>query len=90
MTKHEEIFVITMEECRELIQVCSKPLRQGASSPKPETLSNLRDEVGDVLCMIDLLISEGYIKEETLEERIDVKREKLTRYSKIFGEPDER
>ena len=57
MDKLQELLTITMEECGELIQQCSKLLRCRApeGDVTEETLKKLTDEVGDVLCMIELL-----------------------------------
>ena len=46
-----ELLVITMEECGEMIEACSKAIRC------EDYTNNKRmvEEVGDVLCMIDLI-----------------------------------
>jgi len=51
MDKLQELMTITMEECGELIQVCSKAIR----SDHYYNNDKLTEEVGDVICMIDLL-----------------------------------
>ena len=48
LCKEQQLFVITMEECGELAQVCSKALRKRTTD-----LQNLKDEIGDVYAMID-------------------------------------
>ena len=57
MDKLEQLMIITMEECGELIQVCSKVLRKRATQGKvpEETSDKLEAEVADVLCMIELM-----------------------------------
>jgi NTP pyrophosphatase (non-canonical NTP hydrolase) len=50
LTEYQELLVITMEECGELIQACSKALRRQDIDDQ-----NLRDEIGDVMCMIELM-----------------------------------
>ena len=58
LNKLQELMVLTMEECGELTQRCSKIIR------KFETLEEvteeqrvlLLEEVGDVQCLIDLMI----------------------------------
>ena len=43
----EELLVITMEECGELIQACSKAIRK----EKYYDNNKLVEEVGEVMCM---------------------------------------
>lgn len=70
--------IITMEECGELIQACSKVIRHKNDLVKfPKWMESLTEEAGDVLAMIDILVEEGYLKKEDLEQRKIVKREKL-------------
>ena len=85
MDNIQEILTILMEECGELIQQCSKLLRKRASEGdvSEETLRKLTDEVGDVLCMIELLQKFNLIKWDEVEERERVKLEKLKKYSNI-------
>lgn len=88
MNKNEELLVITMEECGELIQACSKMLR-GGEEWKEENLASLQDEVGDVLCMIDLLIKSEVISEKKLSKRKLVKLQKLKQYSKLLDNDED-
>lgn len=82
MNKQEELLVITMEECGELIQACSKILRSGKAQGK--NLTNLQDEVGDVACMIDLLNKNELVSSKKIENRKLEKLQKLKRYSKLL------
>ena len=50
MTKNEELMVITMEECAELIHQCSKAIRK----KEFEKNDALKEELCDVRCMLDL------------------------------------
>ena len=50
LTEYQELLVITMEECGELIQACSKALRRQDIDDQ-----NLKDEICDVMCMIELM-----------------------------------
>ena len=52
MEKLTELMIITMEECGELTQACSKVLR---TDFKDHALQDLKQEVADVVCMICLL-----------------------------------
>jgi NTP pyrophosphatase (non-canonical NTP hydrolase) len=78
--KIEEIFTITQEECGELVQVISKVRRFGMDSNR----DHLIKEVGDVWCMIDLMLENNIITKEELDVAKQSKREKLTVWSKIF------
>ena len=51
MNKLQELLTITMEECGELIQQCSKSIRCDDYHDNKK----LTEEVGDVMCMIELL-----------------------------------
>ena len=75
----EELMVITMEECGELIQVCAKALRSG----KIEDNEQLTEEVGDVMCMVGLLLEYGLVDFDEIEERIQVKLAKLAKWSNL-------
>ena len=58
--KEKEILVIAQEECAEVIQEISKCFRFGIDSVhKSGTIHRtvLEHEVGDLLCMIDLMIN---------------------------------
>ena len=83
MKKKEEMLVITMEECGELIQACSKIIR---SNGKKKYLSNLQDEIGDVMCMIEILRDGGLVSDKQIADRIKVKKEKLMKWSLLFSE----
>tara|TARA_B100000029_G_scaffold511894_1_gene607106 strand:- start:98 stop:328 length:231 start_codon:yes stop_codon:yes gene_type:complete len=56
--KKTELLIITMEECGELVQACSKVYRHGNKKRDRKLLS---EEVGDVLAMMSLLIEEGLV-----------------------------
>ena len=82
MKKREEMLVITMEECGELIQACSKMLRFG----EDQDYTQLQEEIGDVVCMIEILRDGGLVSEEQIQERIQVKKEKLMKWSMLYTE----
>ena len=73
MKKREEMLVITMEECGELIQACSKMIR----FDEPNDTKQLQEEIGDVMCMIEILKDGGLVTDEQIQRRIKVKKEKL-------------
>ena len=83
MKKREEMLVITAEECGELIQACSKVIR---SNGETKYLRNLQDEVGDVVCMIELLIANDLVTEEQIADRVREKKQKLKKWSSLFNE----
>ena len=75
-----------MEECGELVQACSKVIRTEGENEK--FLKNLRDEVGDVLCMIEILHMAGLVDEGKLIRRMKTKKKKLEKWSNIFDQED--
>ena len=83
--KTHEALVITMEECGELIQACSKMIR---TKGRAKYRRNLQDEVGDVLCMIEILKMNGLITDEQIFIRMQEKEAKLRKWSKIFDETE--
>ena len=85
MNKRQEMLVITMEECAELSQACSKLIRF-EDDRSEQDLVNLQDEIGDVMCMIDIMKHSGLVSEEQIEDRKKVKKEKLMKWSLLFSE----
>ena len=83
MNKREEALVITMEECGELIKACSKVIR---TKEDTKYIRNLQDEIGDVMCMIEILKMSGFVTDKQIEDRMKVKKEKLMKWSLLFSE----
>lgn len=79
---HQQLFVITAEECGELTQVCSKILRNAAVDDKWN--KKLLEEVGDIYCMIDLIVQHGYLNWEDITKRSNVKKQKLLKWSSLI------
>ena len=81
-----QLMVITMEECGELIQACSKVLRSrsrlGLNPDK--TLLELNKEMADVLCMKDLMYEYELLDTELIRKGIGSKREKLKTWSTLI------
>lgn len=75
----QQLMVITMEECGELIQECSKNLRRAEIFDR----ENFKNEVGDVMCMIELLVEWDVISWAEIEERVKIKRNKLSKWSEL-------
>ena len=85
--KEREILGITQEECAEVIQAISKCVRFGIDNSQKSGATqreNLSMEVGDLVCMIGLMIEAGLVKEEDINRAKDEKIEKLKTYSNIF------
>lgn len=68
-----------MEECGEMIEACSKAIRC------EDYINNDRliEEVGDVLCMIDIMKEKGLLNERDLNNRIQLKKLKLAQWSNL-------
>ena len=75
--------IITMEECGELTQACSKVLR---TDFKDHALQDLKQEVADVVCMIELMTEHGLVKHDDIIEGIEKKRDKLRKWSDLIPE----
>ena len=76
----QQLLVILMEECGELIQECSKSLRKGELFDR----KTFQDEVGDVYTMINLLHEWDVVSWSDIEEREQHKRHKLSRWSDLI------
>ena len=74
-----ELMLITMEECGELVEACSKAVRS-----EDYTIDRLTEEAGDVLCMIELMKDRGILSDRELNNRIQVKKMKLMKWSNLL------
>lgn len=81
MKRHQELLVNTMEEAGELIQACSKVIR---SNSKPKYLEHLKDEIGDVMLMIELLKQYGFVDDDDIQKRMVIKQSKLKKWSNLY------
>ncbi len=87
--QEQEIMDILQEECAEVIQAISKSRRFGIDNSHKSGKTqreNLVIEIGDVLCMIELLTERGVIDAPSVQAAIRAKREKLNQWSTIFDE----
>ena len=75
-----ELMVITMEECGELVQACSKAIRK--DNHRDNQL--LKEEIGDVYAMIQLLVKFDIVSWDELDERVKVKNKKLSKWSELI------
>lgn len=85
--REREILVIAQEECAEVIQEISKIFRFGIDEAHRDGMKHrakLEMEVGDLLCMVDLMINNGIIDSNQIEIAKENKQQKLKVWSKIF------
>ena len=80
-----QLMVITMEECGELVQACSKAIRK--DNHRENQL--LKEEIGDVYAMIQLLVKFDIVSWDELDERVRVKNKKLSRWSELIDDEQE-
>jgi NTP pyrophosphatase (non-canonical NTP hydrolase) len=78
--KLQELLTITMEECGELIQACSKAIRCDDYHDNKKLI----EEIGDVQCMIDLLHEYDLISYTDIENRVIKKYDKLKKWSNLI------
>ena len=83
LDERQQLLVITMEECGELIQACSKAIRCDDYHTN-RTRRKLTEEVGDLQCMIELMHEYDLISWEDVHERVEVKKKKLKKWSNLI------
>jgi NTP pyrophosphatase (non-canonical NTP hydrolase) len=81
-----EIMLIAQEECAEVTQAISKCFRFGLNEMYNERTNKQRltEELGDLHCMIELMVESGMINREELLNASGLKRQKLQKWSAIF------
>jgi|694.fasta_scaffold102683_5 NTP pyrophosphatase (non-canonical NTP hydrolase) len=88
MINVDEILSILQEECAEVIQAVSKVNRFGMTGMNPKDNKNnqyhLEEEIGDLTCMIELLIENGIVNKDNIDSAAINKRVKLRKWSTIF------
>jgi NTP pyrophosphatase (non-canonical NTP hydrolase) len=85
--RQREVLVIAQEEAAEVIQEISKIYRFGIDDQHRDGMTHrekLQNEVGDLLCMIDLMVENRLIDPTAVEIARQAKVSKLRRYSKIY------
>jgi len=85
--QQREILVIAQEEAAEVIQEISKIFRFGIDEAHKDGMTHrarLEIEIGDLLCMIDLMIDHRLVDPTQIEISRQNKRHKLKQYSNIF------
>ena len=86
LDERQQLLVITMEECGELIQECSKNLRRSEFFDRDA----FKKEVGDVYAMIELLVEWDVLSWDEIENRRDEKRKKLSKWSDLISASESR
>ena len=76
----QELLTITMEECGELIQACSKAIRCDDYHDNEKLI----EEIGDVMCMIELLQQYDLVSYQEIDDRVIEKRNKLRKWSNLL------
>jgi len=83
----KELLRILQEENAEVIQAVSKIFRFGENTRWPsDNITNLEQlelELGDVYCIINILMEKGYISESKVLEYAELKREKIKLWTNI-------
>lgn len=75
----QELLTITMEECGELVQACSKAIRCDDYYMNEKLI----EEIGDVMCMIELLQQYDIVSYQEIDDRVIEKRNKLKQWSSL-------
>ena len=84
----QELLVITMEECGELIQACSKALRRGELFAYSDSETELKQELADEQAMINLMVEWDVLSWTEIENGVERKRNKLKRWSKLIEDAE--
>lgn len=86
LDKRQELFTITMEECGELIQCCSKAMRRWELFKNSDSEVDLKEEIGDVYTMISLLVENDVVSWDEIKDREKIKRKKLEQWSGLLAD----
>jgi NTP pyrophosphatase (non-canonical NTP hydrolase) len=82
-----EVLLIAQEECAEVTQAISKCFRFGLDNYKPgkpkTNREHLAEEIGDLLCMVELMITNNIVSEDDVNTAKQQKFTKLQKWSKI-------
>ena len=86
--KEKEIMLIAQEECAEVVQAISKVFRFGKTDEYngQTNQQRLEEEIGDLMCMIELMQEYGIINATNVLNANVKKRLKLGKWSSIFNE----
>jgi NTP pyrophosphatase (non-canonical NTP hydrolase) len=78
LDERDELMVILAEECSEVAIECAKMIRFGYDSNQ-----KLESEVGDLMCMLNLLHEHDLISWNNVDACAEAKREKLKTWSNL-------
>ena len=83
--RQEEIMLICQEECAEVAQAISKVFRFGIDGEHLGSTNRgrLEEEIGDLLCMIEMMTEESIIDAGVVARAAQSKRAKLAKWSNI-------
>ena len=79
-SKDQELMTITMEECGELIQACSKAIRCDDYRDNKKLIQ----EIAEVYCMIELIHEYDLISWDDIDEGVLRKIERLKKWSSLY------
>ncbi len=82
---NKEIMLIAQEECAEVTQAISKVFRFGIDGMHngASNKQRLEEEVGDLLCMIEMMIEKKIIDGNAVAQAGINKKQKLAKWSNI-------
>ncbi len=82
---NKEIMLIAQEECAEVTQAISKVFRFGIDGMHngASNKQRLEEEVGDLLCMIEMMIEKNIIDGKLVAQAGVNKKQKLAKWSNI-------
>jgi NTP pyrophosphatase (non-canonical NTP hydrolase) len=85
-----EVMLILQEECAEVTQAISKVFRFGFDEQfpanEPSNKEKLEEEIGDLLCMVDILIERCILSDANINQARIAKKDKLKKWSGIFND----
>ena len=86
--KEKEIMLIAQEECAEVVQAISKVFRFGKTDEYngQTNQQRLEEEIGDLMCMIELMQEYGIVNATNVLSANVKKRLKLRKWSSVFNE----
>jgi NTP pyrophosphatase (non-canonical NTP hydrolase) len=82
MNRLNEALVILMEEASEVAQAASKCIRFS----EDKDYERLEEEIGDFMCLYEILVDMELIDPAKVAMRVPVKREKLKKWSRLLEE----
>lgn len=89
--QQQTVLHVTQEECAEVVQAIAKVFRFGLAGDYngQSNLQRLEQELGDLQCMIDLMMETGIVSAHNICTASERKREKLRQWSNIFDDSDD-